>query len=1582
MSNNLRPVPPSFGHKALTAFLSASLCLSLTPAQAFAADDVTADATAATREASAQTAPESTTATPSSTASDTPAAEATEKPSEAAAPVSAAPAPAASTVPTASRLAAPAPKSLANVYVDGATGNDDTATGAVDAPFKTFEAALKAMSDGGTVHVKGSFALANPVTIPAKATLDIYGDTTLTGAGKNGFTLSKEATLKASNGAKLSMSGFNTALTAQAGSLITDGVYNFKNNASTNSTTGISLGGTVKGSTGRDKLVITADDKSETNFYTAAAVFENCTVNVTSQNKDRISWTLSGSWIDGKLLTLKNANFTVAGINGGFYIKPSFTDSHFTVAVGPQGAQRTGATIQSTGTISGSTVSINGGYEAGLSVGITDGPLTITNSTLEFKNGGTGGFNVNTGKVTLENSTIKGDGKNSGALYGAQAKGSITFTGSSRVETPATAKSHTGAAQAGGSHVVLGGSYHVSYVPNYNGSMGSTVPTNGAENGNEKLMLFTLTDSSIPSFSPINSNGQAYAYPVATPSEDGKKHVWVPAEKVTFVLNEPGTQNAVSASFEDGTTDGKEALAMRGYSLADATPAAGANTAPADPTAIGYDFAGWFYKEGNTEEPFDASAVNITSPTTVYAKWKENANSYGVVYHNNAGGTDVTYTDKGKNADRTAQVVTHEAVSSANAAFAPKGKIFKGWNTKADGQGQSYAPNQTITVPAGKPSLDLYAQWEDQMAAVRFSANGGIFSNDSVFKKNPDVFEISKDDQGGEVATVKAQAKILDQKSLDDLLKSLKADVTTATDGLASPVKDSASDKAFAKIATKNHSVLDYKNREEGLWFTTTYHDYWYTDADGKNATTLKSTTKVNNDITYYLKWKTDPSIEVVKHDFNLSGDIYSEDFKASVDARFVNAENESFSLTGQIDAKAIQNQMQGIQALYPSISEADYKNIKLDDTTSTFTAKITLPEGVQIPYNPTITAKGLGNAFTVESTEANGQTITVTFKLVNGINNYQALKDAVDSTGKDDAAQTTETGVCPISVTVEGLTLDSAKVNNNQELVATGTVEGTFSAIASVPSGKAKKFDFSWKATQSAAGKDKNAKDNDTIQHTIIAVKPTEQTIPADLLINGDSTHESVYGVLPGQKIAVTGAVNVKSIKDQMAAIEALYPNTPHNQIDVTVKDFNFSAKLMLPAGMTMPKDLTPDALELKDFGGFKVTKVEVKDNVATVSMALSDSITKYDQLEKAVDSAGGQDGWMKVTIPDVLVNSDVAEGTSLTTTAEVSGSFDALATYNGKTKPFSFIWTGEQWADGKDSVASDPQVIQATVQTPSTMKATLPADILVGDNTEHNEIYTTTAGSKVDYTGALNVNAIKAQMSAIERLYPGVDQSQIMVDVADCTFTATFEVPDGITLPSNVSVTTNSFGTSFRVTNVKTEGNKVTVTMKLDEGVTKYTDLQNAVAQAGDADGWMKLTLHGLTVNSDVTPGTQLRVVGTITGTMKATATSGSGHSKAFSFAWTGEQWADGKDATTDASDTSISFTLTVKATDNPNNPNQPSKPNTNKPQVKPQDKTKKVLPKTGDAMGMGALAGMAAAGLAALGVRFGIRRKNDEE
>ncbi|MBQ5364909.1 MAG: InlB B-repeat-containing protein, partial [Spirochaetales bacterium] len=53
--------------------------------------------------------------------------------------------------------------------------------------------------------------------------------------------------------------------------------------------------------------------------------------------------------------------------------------------------------------------------------------------------------------------------------------------------------------------------------------------------------------------------------------------------------------------------------------------------------------------------------------------------------------------------------------------FTRKGSVFRCWNTKADGSGDSYTDNSLITA---KAYTRLYAQWLDEVT-VSFDANGG-----------------------------------------------------------------------------------------------------------------------------------------------------------------------------------------------------------------------------------------------------------------------------------------------------------------------------------------------------------------------------------------------------------------------------------------------------------------------------------------------------------------------------------------------------------------------------------------------------------------------------------------------------------------------------------------------------------------------------------------------------------------------------------------------------------------------------------------------------------------------------------------
>ena len=134
---------------------------------------------------------------------------------------------------------------------------------------------------------------------------------------------------------------------------------------------------------------------------------------------------------------------------------------------------------------------------------------------------------------------------------------------------------------------------------------------------------------------------------------------------------------------------------------------------PADPSAPGYTFTGWFRDAKCT------SAYNFSTPVredlTLYAGWVPN--SYVIQFNANGG----TGTMSGLTCvyDQTA---TLPAV-----AFTRSGYTFTGWNTAADGSGVAYgnsAQVKNLTNVKGA-SVVLYAQWRADYAVIE-GANGKV----------------------------------------------------------------------------------------------------------------------------------------------------------------------------------------------------------------------------------------------------------------------------------------------------------------------------------------------------------------------------------------------------------------------------------------------------------------------------------------------------------------------------------------------------------------------------------------------------------------------------------------------------------------------------------------------------------------------------------------------------------------------------------------------------------------------------------------------------------------------------------------
>lgn len=117
-----------------------------------------------------------------------------------------------------------------------------------------------------------------------------------------------------------------------------------------------------------------------------------------------------------------------------------------------------------------------------------------------------------------------------------------------------------------------------------------------------------------------------------------------------------------------------------------------------------YTFAGWNTAADGSGTSYSAgnSTFRISSSTTLYAKWTYNGSC--TLTYNGTGSTGGTAPTDAKSYPVGAIVTV-----LGNGSLSKSGNYtFSGWNTKADGSGTSYSPNNTFNIAA---PLTLYAQW-------------------------------------------------------------------------------------------------------------------------------------------------------------------------------------------------------------------------------------------------------------------------------------------------------------------------------------------------------------------------------------------------------------------------------------------------------------------------------------------------------------------------------------------------------------------------------------------------------------------------------------------------------------------------------------------------------------------------------------------------------------------------------------------------------------------------------------------------------------------------------------------------------
>ena len=132
-------------------------------------------------------------------------------------------------------------------------------------------------------------------------------------------------------------------------------------------------------------------------------------------------------------------------------------------------------------------------------------------------------------------------------------------------------------------------------------------------------------------------------------------------------------------------------------------------TAPADPTRLGYTFAGW-YASSNLTEPAATFPYTHgqTANFTLWAKWTPNP--FTVTFVTNSGSTVTDFTT------RTAEALPNSFTTTR------AGYNFDGWFTDSGFSGSAISFPYTHGQTA---NFTLYAKWTPKNLTVSFNVNGG-----------------------------------------------------------------------------------------------------------------------------------------------------------------------------------------------------------------------------------------------------------------------------------------------------------------------------------------------------------------------------------------------------------------------------------------------------------------------------------------------------------------------------------------------------------------------------------------------------------------------------------------------------------------------------------------------------------------------------------------------------------------------------------------------------------------------------------------------------------------------------------------
>ena len=354
-----------------------------------------------------------------------------------------------------------------------------------------------------------------------------------------------------------------------------------------------------------------------------------------------------------------------------------------------------------------------------------------------------------------------------------------------------------------------------------------------------------------------------------------------------------------------------------------------------------YDFIGWNTKADGTGEAYEVDAEIVFEnggELTLYAQWEEHEKyNYLVVYNANFGDNETKFDEE----NVVSVYDTAYIIRTNDNTFVRENYTFIGWNTKADGTGESYAYNDLIGLTAEENAVILYAQWQEnpkydytvtynacyglvpatkddaQNATQIYLETYAITVDENTFVRDHYDFIGWSTEKDGEVEFLANDMITFTEGGSEELFavwtEHDKYAYTVIYNGNGGALEDAAvsygdSENVVDTYATEHTAFVDANT------FVREHYDFigWNTKADGTGdaytAEQALALTAENNSITLYAQWEehekfdyeviyhpnTEDPIESIPDSENVK-DSYETEKEFTVDENtFVN-ENEEF---------------------------------------------------------------------------------------------------------------------------------------------------------------------------------------------------------------------------------------------------------------------------------------------------------------------------------------------------------------------------------------------------------------------------------------------------------------------------------------------------------------------------------------------------------------------------------------------------------------------------------------------------------------------------------------------------------------